>query len=237
MNDGWTPLRFFNLLPLGEACVSGSFTEVFLPPTLGGTVIFQNELNPSDVVNIIRREKISVLGHRAAVLQSLKQKMEHDVEDKRQTQRFRQDFDAAKQRHPRCAAGGPTSRYHRQSAGNSAAMVSSGGATLDAKTEKIWGRLGFAVIQGYGLTETTSLISLNHPFRLGKGSIGKVLPGREVKLADDGEILVKGAGVALVTGETAQPKAWPTTRAGTAPATSASSMLPAICISRDARRK
>jgi long-chain acyl-CoA synthetase len=36
---------------------------------------------------------------------------------------------------------------------------------------------------------------VNHPFRLGKGSIGKVLPGREVKLAEDGEILVRGGGV------------------------------------------
>ncbi len=52
------------------------------------------------------------------------------------------------------------------------------------------------MIQGYGLTETTSLISVNHPFRLGKGSIGKVLPGREVKLGSDGEILVRGGGVA-----------------------------------------
>ena len=57
-------------------------------------------------------------------------------------------------------------------------------------------RLGYAAIQGYGLTETTSLISVNHPFKLGKGSIGKVLPGREVKLAEDGEILVRGGGVA-----------------------------------------
>src|SRR6202021_2857829 len=71
-----------------------------------------------------------------------------------------------------------------------------GGAALDAQTEEFWGRLGYAVIQGYGLTETTSLISVNHPFRLGKGSIGKVLPGREVKLAEDGEILVRGGGVA-----------------------------------------
>ena len=52
------------------------------------------------------------------------------------------------------------------------------------------------MIQGYGLTETTSLVSVNHPFRLGKGSIGKILPGREVKLAQDGEILVRGGGVA-----------------------------------------
>src|SRR4029077_5276346 len=52
------------------------------------------------------------------------------------------------------------------------------------------------VVQGYGLTETTSLISLNHPFHTSRGSIGKVLPGREIKLADDGEILVRASGVA-----------------------------------------
>ncbi len=52
------------------------------------------------------------------------------------------------------------------------------------------------MIQGYGLTETTSLISLNHPFRTGKRSIGKVLEGREIKLDETGEILVRGANVA-----------------------------------------
>src|SRR5260370_7244646 len=71
-----------------------------------------------------------------------------------------------------------------------------GGVALDRETEEFWRRLGFAVIQGYGLTETTSLISVNHPFKTGRGSIGKVLAGREVKLAPDGEILVRGSGVA-----------------------------------------
>ena len=56
--------------------------------------------------------------------------------------------------------------------------------------------MSFVVIQGYGLTETTSLISLNHPFRTGKRSIGKVLEGREIKLDENGEILVRGANVA-----------------------------------------
>src|SRR5215467_11820768 len=46
------------------------------------------------------------------------------------------------------------------------------------------------------MTETASLISLNHPFRATEGSVGKILPGREFKLAEDGEILVRGANVA-----------------------------------------
>src|SRR5208282_4469015 len=74
--------------------------------------------------------------------------------------------------------------------------IISGGAALDPETEEFWHRLGYAVVQGYGLTETTSLISLNHPFHTSRGSIGKVLPGREIKLAEDGEILVRGSGVA-----------------------------------------
>jgi len=45
------------------------------------------------------------------------------------------------------------------------------------------------------MTETASLISLNHPFRATEGSVGKVLPGREFKLAEDGEILVRGENV------------------------------------------
>src|SRR5205807_6504805 len=70
-----------------------------------------------------------------------------------------------------------------------------GGATLDAGTEEFWRRAGFAVIQGYGMTETASLITVNHPFKSGRGSVGKILPGQEVKLGEGGEILVRGANV------------------------------------------
>jgi long-chain acyl-CoA synthetase len=86
-------------------------------------------------------------------------------------------------------------RIHNQFGWKFWAFIS-GGAALDAETEEFWRRLSFVVIQGYGLTETTSLISLNHPFHTGKRSIGKVLEGREMKLDENGEILVRGANVA-----------------------------------------
>jgi long-chain acyl-CoA synthetase len=70
-----------------------------------------------------------------------------------------------------------------------------GGATLEADTETFWRRLGFAVIQGYGMTETASLTSLSHPFRLVRGSIGKPVAGQEIKLNESGEILVRGQNV------------------------------------------
>jgi long-chain acyl-CoA synthetase len=70
-----------------------------------------------------------------------------------------------------------------------------GAAPLDPALEEYWGRLGFLVIQGYGLTETAPIVTLNHPFSAQKGSVGKPIHGVEVKIADDGEILVRGENV------------------------------------------
>jgi long-chain acyl-CoA synthetase len=186
------PLRFLNLLPLSH--VFGQFLGMFLPPLLGATVIFQDEFKPSEIVNTIRRERVSVLVSVPRVLQSLQQKVERDLEDRGYAEKFRKRFVGAKNQH--FLRRWWTFRGIRRLFGWKFWAFISGGAALDATTEEFWGRLGYAVIQGYGLTETTSLISVNHPFRLGKGSIGKVLPGREVKLAEDGEILVRGGGVA-----------------------------------------
>ncbi len=186
------PLRFLNLLPLSH--VFGQFLGMFLPPLLGATVIFQDELKPSEVVNTIRRERVSVLVSVPRVLQSLKQKIERDLEDRGEQESFQRRFQSSEKQH--FLRRWWTFRKVRRQFGWKFLAFISGGAVLDGETEGFWGRLGYAVIQGYGLTETTSLISVNHPFRLGKGSIGKVLPGREVKLAEDGEILVRGGGVA-----------------------------------------
>ena len=67
---------------------------------------------------------------------------------------------------------------------------------MPADLESFWTTAGFALIQGYGMTETTALVTLNHPFKIARGSIGKPLAGREVKIGDDGEILVRGDSIA-----------------------------------------
>ncbi len=55
------------------------------------------------------------------------------------------------------------------------------------------------LVQGYGMTESTALITLNHPFHVAAGTIGKPLAGREVKLGPDGEVLVRGAAISRAT--------------------------------------
>ncbi len=197
------PVRFLSLLPLSH--VFGQFLGIFLPQLMGGVVIFQDALKPGEVIRTIRRERVSVLVAVPRMLQSLKEKIERDLDDEGRLEDFRRRFHAAEGKHF-LQRWWTFRRVHRQFGWKFWAFIS-GGAALDRVTEEFWGRLGYAAIQGYGLTETTSIVSVNHPFRLGKGSIGKVLAGREVKLAADGEILVRGSGVAAGywTGHEVQP--------------------------------
>jgi long-chain acyl-CoA synthetase len=190
------PIRFLNLLPLSH--VFGQFLGIFLPPLLGGTVVFENTFNPTEIMATIHRERVSVLVAVPRMLESLKQKVERDVDDSQDDGRGRENFAeryVAAERHHFLRRWWTFRDIRRQFGWKFWAMIS-GGAALDGETEEFWHRLGYAVVQGYGLTETTSLVSLNHPFHTSHGSIGKVLPGREIKLADDGEILVRGSGVA-----------------------------------------
>lgn len=186
------PIRFLNLLPLSH--VFGQFLGIFIPQLIAGTVIFQESLGPSEIVRTIKMERVSVLVAVPRLLQSLKEKIERDSEARGELKEFRPELERSAKLHF-LKRWWLFRRIHRQFGWKFWALIS-GGATLDHATEEFWRRLGFVVIQGYGLTETTSLISVNHPFKLGRGSIGKVLPGREMKLSPEGEILVRGENVA-----------------------------------------
>ncbi len=186
------PLRFLNLLPLSH--VFGQFLGIFLPQLLAATVLFQDTLNPTEVIRVIKRERVSVVVAVPRLMESLKDKILRDLESAGRQAWFKRQFEAAKDQHF-VRRWWRFRRIHSQFGWKFWAFIS-GGAALDAETEEFWRRLSFVVIQGYGLTETTSLISLNHPFHTGRRSIGKVLEGREIKLDETGEILVRGANVA-----------------------------------------
>ncbi len=186
------PIRFLNAVPLSH--IFGQFMGLFLPPLLAGVVVFGESLNPAEVLRLIRSERVSVLVAVPRVLEALQSKLERDIEAAGQTEKFRRAY-AAAERVPFVRRMWRFRKIHRRFGWKFWAVIS-GGAALRPETEEFWMRLGFAVVQGYGLTETTSLVSVNHPFHIGSGSIGKVLNGREVRLSEDGEILVRGANVA-----------------------------------------
>jgi long-chain acyl-CoA synthetase len=185
------PVRFLCLLPLSH--VFGQFMGILVPQLLGGEVIFQEALNPSEVVNTIRTRRVSVVVTVPRLLDSLREHVERREDAAGRLADLRRRIERAKGSHPLSRLW-LFRRVHGYFGWKCWAFVT-GGATLGAETENFWGRLGFAVIQGYGMTETASLITVNHPFKPGRGSIGKTLPGHEVKLDETGEILVRGANV------------------------------------------
>jgi len=186
------PLRLLDLLPLSH--VFGQLLGIFLPQILGATCVFLDSLNPAEVVRTIHDERVSVLVTVPRLIESLRDYIERDLSAQGQLGKLEKNIKASLGEH--FLRRWWRFRAIRREFGWRFWAVVSGGAALPAAAEQWWTRLGYAVIQGYGLTETTSIVSLNHPFRLGSGSIGKALPGLEVKLSADGEILVRGENVA-----------------------------------------
>ena len=177
------PLRFLCLLPLSH--VFGQLMGIFIPQLLGGEVYFLESYKPSQIITAVNKHQINVAVTVPRVLETLRDKLRAEVSD--------EELRAAEERHF-LQNWWRFRKIHRQFGWRFWAFIT-GGATLEGDTETFWRRLGYAVIQGYGMTETASLTSLSHPFRTRRGSIGKPVRGQEVKLGDDGEILVRGDNV------------------------------------------
>lgn len=85
-------------------------------------------------------------------------------------------------------------KVHQALGGNIRYLVS-GGAKLDPNIMDDFKVLGIKVLEGYGLTETSPIIAFTRPDDVCIGTVGKTIPGVEVKIAEDGELLVKGRNV------------------------------------------
>ena len=180
------PLRILHTLPLSH--VFGQFMGLWVPPLIAAEVHYESRLEASRLTRMIREERISVLAAVPRVLDLMRSYITAEMpllpEQLSQAAglkiwkrwwRFR--------------------KLHRRFGLKFWAFVS-GGAALPADLETFWTTAGFALIQGYGMTETTALVTLTHPFKPTRGSIGKALPGREIEIGPDGEILVRGASIA-----------------------------------------
>ena len=80
----------------------------------------------------------------------------------------------------------------RQAVGGNVRYVICGGAALNGRLANFFGAARIPIYQGYGLTETSPIITFNRPGRNRAGSVGEPLPAVEVKIAEDGEILTRG---------------------------------------------
>ncbi|HTH42266.1 MAG TPA: AMP-binding protein [Terracidiphilus sp.] len=183
------PIRILHTLPLSH--VFGQTMGLWIPPILSAELHFEERLVAPRLIETIRRERISVLAAVPRVHALLKAHLELVFPDLTSRLEMPKKIGAARR-------WWRFRKIHRAFGLKFWALISGGGA-LPASLEQFWNALGFVLVQGYGMTETTALITLNHPFHVARGTIGKPLAGREVKLGADGEVLVRGASISNAT--------------------------------------
>lgn len=183
------PIRILNLLPLSH--MFGQSLGLFIPVLLGGSVVFTDEMRPAAILQLVRHSRTSVIVSVPRILESL----EHEVE-----RRFVIPPVPSTKGLPGLAVRWWRSRGIRSAFGWKFWALVVGGARLDPVLEEFWTNLGYAVIQGYGLTEASPVVAVNHPFDMQRGSLGRIVPGQDVRIAPDGEILIRGENVTGVRG-------------------------------------
>ena len=177
------PLRLLNLLPLSH--LFGQVMAAFIPPMIPLQVVFMRGFNPKEIVRQVKTRRISVVVSVPMILEVLRSYV---------VQAIPGSGDPPPQKAHWLRRWWIYRKLHRAFGWKFWAFIA-GAAPLDSELEDFWSQRGYVVIQGYGLTETAPIVSLNHPFHASRGSVGKPIAGVEVRIAGDGEILVRGENV------------------------------------------
>ncbi len=179
--------RFLSLLPLSH--MFGQSLAIFIPMMIGRTVILINSLNPSYIKKVMKEEKVWILIAVPRILAALRDLAIGEF-NKDGEENFQKLFKSSEGK-KLLSRIWTFRRIHRIFGWRFWGIVV-GGAALDKELEDFWARMGMAVVQGYGMTETAPIISINNPLTGKKGSIGKTVGDQEIKIDKDGEILVRG---------------------------------------------
>ncbi|WP_448587564.1 AMP-binding protein [Thermocrinis sp.] len=163
--------------------------SLLLPIYLGATIVFIERLSSEALMQTLQKHPITILIGVPRLYQLLEQRIKERIEKKLLAKvLFKLSF-LMNRRLRRLVF----KKVHQVFGGRLRHMVS-GGAKLPVETAKFFDRLGFLVLEGYGLTETSPIVSFNPPNRVKLGSVGLPIEGVQVKI-EDGEVMVKGVNV------------------------------------------
>jgi long-chain acyl-CoA synthetase len=184
-------MRLLSFLPLSHMFEQlGGFFCVLLA---GASVIYPTSRQPAVVRRTFKERKVSMVLITPAVVKSLMLAIERSAEAQGKKELFEKLRRVA--RHlPMGLRRLVFSSVHRQFGGRFRYIIS-GGAALDPALGESWRELGIDVIQGYGTTECSPGLTFNRVDLNRLGSVGTPLPGVEIKIGADGEVLARGPNV------------------------------------------
>lgn len=179
--------NFLSLLPLSHMFeqMGGFFTPLYH----GATIVYLRTLKPSAIMEALGEEDIYIIMSVPRLQQLLKNSIERGLEEKHLSGLFRllSRMTAGLSKSLRRTLFFPVqSKFGR----NFIAFIS-GGAPLNPELFKFWDSMGFTVLEGYGLTETSPVLCVNTIERQSPGSVGPPLPGVQIKIVEK-EVLAKG---------------------------------------------
>ncbi len=181
---------FLSLLPLSHMFeqMGGFFTPLYR----GAAIVYLRTLKPSAIMDALGDEDIHVIMSVPRLMQLLKTTIERELEEKHLSGLFRGMVQlAARLPHGlRRILFFPVQRKF----GSNFTVFVSGGAPLAPDVFNFWSSMGFTVLEGYGLTETSPVLCVNTMERQVAGSVGPPLPGVQLKIAGK-EILARGDNV------------------------------------------
>ncbi len=164
--------------------------SLLIPVYLGATVVFLDKLSAEDILEKMQRYRISVLVGVPRLYSLFHRKIFEQINKNPVAKLL---FKITKKINNQKFSRLVFKKVHNTFGGNIKYFVS-GGAKLDREiAEDLWA-LGFKILEGYGLTETSPIVSFNPPQKVKLGSVGKPIKDVYVKV-ENGEILVKGRNV------------------------------------------
>ena len=185
-------LSLLSLLPLSHTF--GQQIGLLLPMARGGRTVLIETLKPAAVTDAIAEESVLAL---VAVPRLLELLLDHLTRQVARVPSGGALFAMAARAAERLSMERRRLLFwplHRHLGGRLRYLVS-GGAALEPRLELAWERLGFLVLQGYGLTEAAPVVACNTLTAHRVGSVGRPVPGVAVRIAPDGEVLVQGPNV------------------------------------------
>src|SRR5450759_361200 len=178
---------FLSLLPLSHTFeqMGGFFTPLYR----GAAIVYLRTLKPSAIMEALSEEDIYVIMSVPRLMQLLKTTIERELEDKHLSGLFRWLTQLATKlpKGVRRILFFPVQKKF----GRNFTVFVSGGAPLDPEDFNFWSSMGFTVLEGYGLTETSPVLCVNTMERQVAGSVGPPLPGIQLKI-EEKEVLARG---------------------------------------------
>jgi long-chain acyl-CoA synthetase len=183
--------KALSLLPLSH--VYEQLAGLLCPLRSGASIVYLPSRQPHIVMYALRREGITAVALVPQVLQLFMSRIERNVERKGRVALWRLLHRLA----PYLPMGGRRFLFrsvHRELGGH-IQFFTSGGAYLDPNLAQKWENLGVPVIEGYGTTEATAMVTSGSLRHRRLGTVGRLLPNQKLKIAPDGEILIQGENV------------------------------------------